>query len=343
MGVNEGSEPMTDDEVRELLAAHALHASLPEEQVRIERLLADDPAAAAEFERLANAAAWIGATEALAPPPTLRRSVLDAARARRHPAGDDTLMRLYRTETDRFAALVATLGPDDLAARTANGLSVRDLLIHLAAMESMVSAGLGTVVTTISAATDVDGRTAAFVEALAVRPVDDVQAIWRAGIDGVLHWAATKEPRGLVPWLGVDVQRDTLLISRAFETWIHADDIRRALGRALEPPQPADIHAMADFSLRNLPVWLELTGRAHPGQTARVVLTGPGGGSWLVPMGGGEARPSELVDVELEVDVVAWCHRVGERVTTDAIAARVEGDAGLARDLLDSASAVATL
>ena len=210
-------------------------------------------------------------------------------------------------------------------------------------MESMVSAGLGTTVTAISTATDVEGRTAAFVEALAVRPVDDVQAIWRDGIDGVLEWAATDQPRGLLPWLGVDVQRDTLLISRAFETWIHADDIRRALGRPIEPPTPADIHAMADFSLRNLPIWLELAGRAHPGQTARVVLTGAGGGSWLVPMGGDGGRPSEVVDVELEVDVVAWCHRVGERVTTDAIVARVEGDALLARDLLESASAVATL
>ncbi len=212
--------------------------------------------------------------------------MLAAARERRHPAGDDVLMRLYRTEADRFAALVATLHPDDLALSTANGLSVRDLLIHLAAMESMVSAGLGTAVTTIDAGTEVVSRTARFVEELALRPVDDVLAIWRDGIDGVLAWAATGAARGLLPWLGVDVRRDTLLVSRAFETWIHSDDIRRALGRPLEPPRPADLHAMADFSLVNLPIWLELTGRAHPGQTARVVLTGAGGGSWLVPMGG---------------------------------------------------------
>jgi uncharacterized protein (TIGR03083 family) len=341
--MNEGPEHMTEDELRELLAAHALHASLPEEEVRIERLLATDPAAAAEFHRLSNAAAWIGATEALTPPPTLRRSVLAAARERRHAALGDALMRLYRTETDRFAALVTTLRPEELAARTANGLSVRDLLIHLAAMESMVSAGLGTPVTTIEAGTDVEARTARFVEELEVRPIDDVLAIWRDGIDGVMQWAATGAPQGLLPWLGVDVQRDTLLISRAFETWIHADDIRRALDRPLEPPAPAHLHTMADFSLRNLPIWLQLTGRAHPGRTARVVLTGEGGGSWLVPMGGDGAPASEAVDVVLEVDVVAWCHRVGERVTTDAIAARVEGDAELARDLLDSASAVATL
>jgi uncharacterized protein (TIGR03083 family) len=343
VGMNEGSEPMTDDEVRELLAVHALHAGLPEEEARVEQLLAEDLDSAAEFQGLERAAAWIGATEALTPPPTLRSSVLAAARERRHAAGDDELMRLYRTETDRFAAVVATLRPEDLAVRTANGLSVRDLLIHLAAMESMVSEGLGTPVTTIEAGTDVEKRTARFVEALAVRPVDDVLAIWRDGIDGVLQWAATGAPRGLLPWLGVEVQRDTLLISRAFETWIHADDVRRALGRPLEPPRPADLHAMADFSLRNLPIWMELTGRAHPGRTARVVLTGAGGGSWLVPMGGDATTEEAAVDIELEVDVVAWCHRVGERVGTDAIAARVEGDAALARDLLEAASAAATL
>lgn len=350
MGMTEGPEQHRDEELRELLAAHALHAlhalhaSLPEESVRIERYLAEHPADAAELQRLSNAAAWIGATEALTPPPTLRRSVLAAARARRAATDhDDELMRLYRTETDRLAALVATLLAGDLAAKTANGLSVRDLLIHLAAMESMVSAGLGTPVTSIVAGTGVDERTARFVEDLAARPIDDVQAIWRDAIDGVTQWAASGAPTGLMPWLGVDVPRDTLLISRAFETWIHADDIRRALGRPLEPPRPADLHRMADFSLRNLPVWLELSGRAHPGRTARVVLTGDGGGSWLVPLSGQDATVSEPADVVLELDVVAWCHRVGERVTTDAVARRITGDDALALDVLESASALATL
>jgi hypothetical protein len=148
-----------------------------------------------------------------------------------------------------------------------------------------------------------------------------------------------------VPMHGASFGLGPRLVMQSFETWIHADDIRRALGRPLEPPSPGDLHAMADFSLRNLPIWMELTGRAHPGRTARVVLTGAGGGSWLVPMGDGTAAETAeaAVDVELEVDVVAWCHRVGERVTTDGIEARVEGDAALARDLLEAASAVATL
>lgn len=345
MGVTEGSEPMNDAELRELLAAHALHASVPSEALQIERYLSGNPAAAAEFARLSTAAAWIAATEALTPPLQLRRSVLAAARTRQRSPGvsDDEVTRLFRAETDRFHALVPTLGPDDLGATTANGLSVRDLVIHLAAMETMVAAGLGAGVTTIDAGTDVEARTAEFVDAFALQPIQTVVDLWRDAIEGITRWARTGAPEGLLPWLGIDVRRDTLLISRSFETWIHANDIRRATGRALEHPRPEHLHRMADFSMRNLPAWLEVVGREHPGCTARVVLTGSGGGSWLVPLAPQAAANVEAVDVMLEVDIVDWCHRVGERVAPDVIAVQVTGDEALATDILEAASALATL
>ena len=37
------------------------------------------------------------------------------------------------------------------------------------------------------------------------------------------------------------------------------------------------------------------------------------------------------------------CHRIGERVTADAIVVRVSGDEALATDILESASVLATL
>ncbi len=45
----------------------------------------------------------------------------------------------------------------------------------------------------------------------------------------------------------------------------------------------------------------------------------------------------------LEVDVVDWCHRVGERVSAEEIAVRVTGAGDLAIDVLEAASALATL
>ncbi|MGH9013561.1 MAG: hypothetical protein ACRDZ1_06450, partial [Acidimicrobiia bacterium] len=62
--------------IDELLGAFALDACEPDEVDVVERAMAQEPAVADEVARLRNAAAWIGATEALAPPPALRDSVL---------------------------------------------------------------------------------------------------------------------------------------------------------------------------------------------------------------------------------------------------------------------------
>src|ERR687897_1238192 len=72
-----------DTMLDELLGAYALDAVDADEAVAVEAYLERAPQAAQEVARLRNAAAWIGATEALAPPPELHDSVLEAARSRR--------------------------------------------------------------------------------------------------------------------------------------------------------------------------------------------------------------------------------------------------------------------
>ena len=84
-----------------------------------------------------------------------------------------------------------------------------------------------------------------------------------------------------------------------------------------------------------------LDGRSRPGHTARLVLTGEGGGEWLVAMGGGE--PNAVPDVTVTAHVVDWCRRVGERIAPDALPCRIDGDHALAADLIQAASAFATL
>jgi uncharacterized protein (TIGR03083 family) len=335
------------DAVDDLLAAYALNACEPDEVERIERHLAVDERARAEFVRLSTAASWIGATEALTPPPQLRTNLLATARARAAVEGPgharDEPVELFRDLSGRLDAVARTLGPSDLGADTANGLSVRDLLIHLAAMESLVAASVTGVAPAVVPETDIDARTAAFVDAFALRPLDEVRALWRESVDAILAWARGGAVSGYVPWFGQEVARDVILAIRSFETWIHTDDIRRALGRTLEPPRPSQLHLMAEFSMDSLPTWLVLADRAHPGRSARMVLTGAGGGSWVVPLGPGGMDETRPPDVTVEVDIVDWCHRIGERVTTDAMTVRVSGDAALAADILESASVLATL
>ena len=114
-------------------------------------------------------------------------------------------------------------------------------------------------------------------------------------------------------------------------------------------PEIRHLTLMSDLARRILPLALAVSQREHDGKTARLVLTGPGGGDWLVPMGGGidptaeqSGRATEA-DVTVTADVVDWCRLVGDRVTPEALRVQVEGDQSLGRDLVAAAPALATL
>ena len=334
------STPMDtgDAELDELLGAYALDALDPDERDAVERYLARTPSAADEVERLRTAAAWIGASEALAPPSRLRNALLDAARG---GAVDDALAG-YVTETARFDALVDEVPPAALGRTTANGLGVHHLVVHLAAMESLLAATLGGPVIAGIDDTDVEARTARFVERFADRPVDDARAVWRDAVVAVRRWA--EDPTHAnddVACYGLVLSRDSVLLTRAFEIWTHADDIRRELERPAVHPEPATLHRMANMSVTATPIGLEVMGRAHRGRSARVELTGPGGGSWLIPLGMSEA--AEPADVVVTLDTVDWCLLVAERVAPEALVYEATGDASLVPDLAAAASAFAML
>ena len=134
--------------------------------------------------------------------------------------------------------------------------------------------------------------------------------------------------------------RDDVMVVRAFETWIHTDDLRRALGRPLRPPTSEQLAVMSEFASRVLPLSLALAGAPQPGRTARIILTGDGGGDWTMALDGGEV--GEPV-VELTVDVVDWCRRVGDRIEPDELRYTARGEARVAEDLVAAAASLATL
>ena len=340
----------TDDAMLDqLLGAYALDAVDADEAVAVEEYLERTPRAADEVARLRNAAAWTGATEALAPPPELHHTVLKAARSRRATSSvrsahepDDPLLAAYLNETGRLDALLDAVPHEALDRHTFNGLTVRELVIHLAAMESSFAAVLGATTEPEITETEVEARTAAFVERYGDRPLVDVRERWREAVDAVRRWAADPaNAEAGVQWLALHFTRDSLLVARSFETWTHADDIRRVLGQSLEPPGPGSIGLMVDVSVRSMPAALEVTELAHRDKTARVVLTGDGGGDWLIPLGFGETGAAP--DVVLTADVVDWCRCVSERLAPEALARQVEGDPALADDLAAASSAFATL
>ncbi len=341
-----GVTPLDDPrELDELLGAYALDACDPDEVEAIEAYLAVNAEAAAEVARLRDAAAWVGATEALTPPATLRSSMLAAARARRGDGqASDPVLELYLEETARFDGLADRLGGAAFERTTANGLSVRDLVIHLAAQESLLAAVMGTPVDGVADIddTDIQRRTAAFVARFQGRSVDDARAVWARAVAAIRRWATAEGAAGaVVRCFGLDMPREAVLINRSFETWIHSDDIRRAVGRSLRPPTPRNLGLMSKFSMQIVPPALRSIGREHPGRTARIVLTGDGGGHWLVPLHNGDAGATP--DVVVTADVVEWCRLVGERIPPAELEHTVEGDAELAADLLAAAPAFAML
>ena len=336
----------TDDAMLdELLGAYALDAVNPDEAVAVEAYLERSPRAADEVGRLRKAAAWIGATEALAPPRALHDTVLDAARGRRpplHDAGkDNPFLAVYVSETGRFDALLDDVADEASDARTFNGLTVRELVTHLASMESTVASVIGSPTVPDVTEVDIERRTAIFLERFRDRPLDDVRAVWRASAAAIRAWFAGAPADAAVPVFGLTLTKDSLLVTRAFETSTHADDIRRAVGRDLEPPPAPTLQRMADLSVTSMPAALEVADRAHPGKTGRVVLTGDGGGDWLIPLGFGEA--GQTPDVVLTADVVDWCRVVAERMAPEDLPRTVVGDPALADDLAAAASAFATL
>ncbi len=146
----------------------------------------------------------------------------------------------------------------------------------------------------------------------------------------------------IVEWLGASLPLDHMLVARAFENWLHRDDLRRVEGRPMDPPPAPELHRMATLSVGSLPAALTVSGRGQPGKTARMVLTGAGGGEWMVPMGLGE-QPGDTPDVTFTTDVVDWCLLVGERLEVATFEYHVDGDDRLARELVAAAPTFAVL
>ena len=153
-----------DAALEELLGAYALDACDTEEAAAVEALLDRRPDLAREARQLSQAAAWIGATEALTAPKDLHSSLVTAVRARRPSGTSDAATRCYQASAARLDETIGALDRDDFDATTPNGLTARQLVIHLAAQESALARAVGAPPTSDVSGDDVESNTAAFLE-----------------------------------------------------------------------------------------------------------------------------------------------------------------------------------
>lgn len=325
---------ITRDEFDDLLGAYALDACEPDEIAAIETFLAAHPETLAVVERLREAAVWLGASSASVPPVAIRANVVDAARRVRSAAASAPL-DAYRAEVERLHATLRGLTEADAERMTHNGLTIRELVLHLGVAERTLAAELvqahepswdDALMRRITAIELEDAGHATLTEAI---------ARWRDATGTVVDLALHAD-HAVAGWSVGD-----LLVIRAFETWTHHDDISLAIGRDESAPVSNVLQSMVAFSTRMVPWALAAQGATREHTTAALRLTGAVEGIWIV----GLAPGSDLSDapiVELTLDAIDWCKRFADRRGGD-VERHVQGDASIGDDLIAAAPAFAGL
>ncbi|HEX6567988.1 MAG TPA: maleylpyruvate isomerase family mycothiol-dependent enzyme [Acidimicrobiales bacterium] len=386
MGMNDEHSPAPDPATLDDLAVYALDAHEPDAAAAIELHLLASPAAARWEQALRDTAGEYAAagTGDVTPSPDLRARVISAARARRAPGRDPggrdrarhdgagppaphpaapadpveavggSPADVHRIELQRAVLLLRGLRPGDwdrpLDPPEFAGWTVHDLAAHLVANESLLARNLGVPVDGVpETAGDNERRTAAArarhrdlppaaavdeLEAAAVAVDDLVTGLDNAGLDAEVDlWGLPTPVRGA-------------LMVRAFETWTHADDVRRALGAPMQPPPPASLRAMTRMACALVPLMLAARGEHHPGRVVRLRFPDLAGVSWDVELGGaGRVSPAgdRRADAEITIDALALCRGVGDRLPPGGLAHTSRGDTALAGAIVAAVPALAVL
>jgi uncharacterized protein (TIGR03083 family) len=308
-------------------------------------------------EQLLNLAFEMAAAEEAAVPAGLWDRVQSAVggpgpgRPRQHAGWNEShdtqlsSLRAYISTAAELAELLESLAPADWTARTpVEGVDVRALVEHLVAVERYVLGQLGrrprleaprredhwTLATAL--ATDMRHEAEAFVA-----------KTWWSEVLGVVAASGELGPDHAVSYHHLAGSLRGLLVVRTFELWTHGDDVRQATGRPLNSLDEARLSLMVNQLMRVLPLGMALTNSSQPGRTAKLHLTGPGGGSFDVPLAAGEdaGTGSDEPDLTLTTAVIDLCRLAAGRLAPEALDVVVEGDGALLAHILVGATAFA--
>jgi uncharacterized protein (TIGR03083 family) len=250
----------------------------------------------------------------------------------------------FRRITSRFDNLLAELTVDEWLAATIRGMDVQQLVGHLIGVEEAFAAVIAGSVTA-GAHGDADHVESTQAAALRQtgRPPPDTRQDWQAAVGRTLELAG--DGRDLsVParFHGISFAIEAFLVVRAFELWTHEEDIRRATGRPTHDPDGEILNRMTDVAASLLSAGVSSISNVR-GRTARLVLTGPGGGTWDVALGGAvrRAQTGGHYDALIAVDAAAFCRVVADRSDMAASHATLRGDSDLASLVFAGAAALA--
>lgn len=244
---------------------------------------------------------------------------------------------VFRRTVERLDALLGALDDDEWHQPTIRDLDVQHLVGHLIGVEEAFVRSLGTGVDPLGPDGHVSG-TASTVDRQSSRPPAETHRDWFEQATASIAATVDVDPAEVIPFYGVQLPIDWLLVVRAFEMWIHDEDVRRATGRPLSTLDPERLGRMVALATSLLPAGMARASRASE-RAVRLVLTGPGGGTWNVNLDGAdEPRPHAAMVV---VDATHFCRVVGDRADLTSTGAIVSGDLSVARDVFAGAAALA--
>ncbi|MBP2583945.1 hypothetical protein J3A78_004423 [Streptomyces sp. PvR006] len=362
---------LTHGVLKSLLGAWALSACSPGETQAVEDHLTACAPCADEALRLRDAVALLHEDRDLDLDPLLRSRVLENCLGRRPariPVPD--WVTPYDAETARLDALLRDIGESEWHAPVRlkwyeegrivrRKATVAAVMGHLLAVDGLVSAALG-LEDPLGAGTpelSPSERTEALWSGLDRPPNRSIRGPWRDQSHTLIR-TVSFAGRGVAD-LTVTYKdfalplRDSLL-ERAFECWVHADDIANAVAYPYAAPSGAHLHSMIDLAARLLPGALanrRRTGLASParrlveagtpGRSLHLEVEGSGGGHWYIALDSPAALGSpEQVVAQVAMDGVEFCQLVAGHISPAEAAAGQDGDREAIGDVL---SAVASL
>jgi uncharacterized protein (TIGR03083 family) len=273
-----------------------------------------------------------------------RARVLAAARDVR-PAGQPvpavpaiTPVDAYRLAADALDGTLAALGAADWARPAIRDLDVQGLVGHLAGVEEDVRRAIGGD-TAVADAGHVESTQAA-AERQAGLPPARTLGEWRdATAQTLALLAGIDDLDRAIALHGMRLPLGSLLLVRAFELWVHENDIRQSTGRPASAPEPSALRLMTTLAARLLPGAALRSGVLTPARL-RLVLTGRGGGTWDLLLGDDDGRAA-LPRLSIVADAVAFCRLAADRIRPADLDAHLTGSRELAGRVLAATPALA--
>ncbi|WAX79472.1 maleylpyruvate isomerase N-terminal domain-containing protein [Streptomyces sp. KMM 9044] len=362
--------------LKSLLGAWALAACAPEEATAVEEHLCGCGACAEEALRLRDAVGLLQRSESLDLGPGLRTRVLESCLKRRPPRVPvPDWAAAYEAETARLDALLQDFGDTEWHApvrlrwyeadeAVTRRTTIAGVIAHLMAVDGLVATALGLADPLGDLApgqATPSARTEAFWRGARHPPTRSVRAPWRAQSHDLVRTVSfTDHSAGRMPvsYGGYELPLHDAMLDRAFECWVHGEDIAEAVDYPYEPPTGRHLHGMVDLAARMLPAVLEArrqagqevsTGRrlvaaGAPGRSLRLEIEGSGGGEWLIPLDSPAAKGSAEHEVaHIALDGSEFCRLAAGHVSPQEAAAGQVGDKAAIRDVLLAAASMSRI